>query len=70
MAKYKMIPLKAGTLSGYGNEVSGRCRKCNIRFIWPRRYGKLSDMNCPQCGIPLRGTTYLFQGKTVELVKI
>jgi PHP family Zn ribbon phosphoesterase len=56
-----------GVSPDYGKTLSGRCRTCNTRFIWPRRLGKLSEMKCPKCGAQLRGTTHMFKGDTYEI---
>lgn len=51
------------TQQEYGKQTSGRCIKCNIRFIWNGK-PKLSDAYCPICGIKLTQTTHMFQGLT------
>lgn len=48
----------------YRRDVSGRCRSCNIRFIWGKGMPRLKDAACPYCGSPLYLTTHLFKGKT------
>ena len=46
-------------------ETSGRCRRCEIRFVWK---GKplLKHAICPYCASPLYLTTHRWQGKTEE----
>jgi len=52
----------------YSKEVSGRCRVCNIRYIWKKNHPKLKDAVCPNCGRPtLRATTHQFKGKTYKI---
>lgn len=53
-----------GRSPDYGREISGRCRKCGSRFMWPRKLGKLSEMLCPFCNCRLGSTTHLFKGAT------
>jgi hypothetical protein len=58
------MEIEPGESPDYGREKSGRCRKCNIRFIWPAKIGRLKDMNCIFCGSQLQLTTHLFKGET------
>lgn len=52
----------------YRTDVSGRCHKCNIRYIWKKNHPKLKDAVCPNCGrTPLKQTTHLFKGRTIKL---
>ena len=51
-----------GASPDYTTERSGRCHKCNIRYIWPAKEGMLKDAYCPKCGERLRQTTHLFKG--------
>ncbi len=49
-------------------EVSGRCRKCNVRYVWQKRTGgTLKGKRCPRCSQQLRATTHLFKGQTADL---
>lgn len=64
----KLEKVEPGYVHEYKREISGRCHKCNVRFIWPRRLGKLSEMPCPQCGGSLRQTTHIFKGKTLRIL--
>lgn len=48
-------------------ECSGRCHRCDIRFIWARKLGKLSELICPFCFEHLKPTTHLFKGETMYL---
>jgi len=63
----KMTKVDPGYVHDYKREISGRCHNCNVRFIWPRRLGKLSEKKCPQCGSRLRQTTHLFKGTTYQI---
>lgn len=65
--KLKVITVEPGRSPNYGKEISGRCHKCNSRFLWPRKLGKLEDMLCPFCNIHLSLTTHMFKGDTYEL---
>lgn len=52
----------------YKKEVSGRCHKCNIRYIWKKNKPKLKDAVCPNCGMTkLKATTHMFKGKSIRL---
>ena len=52
----------------YAKEVSGRCHRCNIRYIWKKGKPKLKDAICPNCGQSrLRATTHLFKGPSYRL---
>ena len=46
-----------------GRQTSGRCWKCNVRYIW-QGAPRLKDAHCPKCGRELRATTHLFKGIT------
>jgi hypothetical protein len=65
---------KDNLIHDYAHELSGRCHKCNIRFIWDRRGRdgrpkRLKDARCPRCRGPLHPTTHLFKaGPTVREV--
>ena len=45
--------------------TSGRCRKCNIRWVWEGYRVKLRDARCPNCGERIKATSYLFKGQTL-----
>jgi predicted SprT family Zn-dependent metalloprotease len=62
-------PIEPGTNLEYLTERSGRCRQCNIRYLWLRRLGNLSHMKCPKCGGRLSLTTYRFRGETRWIMK-
>lgn len=47
--------------------TTGRCHKCNIRFVWHVNL-RLYHALCPICDTPLKQTTHLFKGKTLERV--
>lgn len=50
----------------YGKETSGRCRRCNVRYLWPGK-PRLKDAYCPNCGYKLSATTHMFKaGPTVN----
>jgi hypothetical protein len=56
-------------LINYDKETSGRCHRCNIRYIWKRNTPKLKDAVCPNCGCTkLKQTTHLFKGKSIRLL--
>jgi hypothetical protein len=61
------IEIIPGDSPDYGKEISGRCRRCNCRFLWPARLGKLKNMTCLFCGASLGSTTHLFKGKTYRM---
>jgi hypothetical protein len=65
--KLEIKKVDPGRSPEYGKEMSGRCHKCNSRFLWARKLGKLKDMLCPFCNKHLSGTTHLFNGDTYEL---
>jgi hypothetical protein len=69
MDRLKVYHITPGTVQEYHKEVSGRCHKCNARFIWSRRLGKLPAMTCPFCFAHLHETTHLFKGDTYRLEK-
>jgi hypothetical protein len=37
--------------------TQGRCRRCNLRFVWAKRLGGLKGTSCPTCHKPLRRTS-------------
>lgn len=65
----QLTPITPGTSPDYPTERTGRCRKCNIRFIWNQKMGRLKDMTCPKCGRPLQQTTHMFKGTTMKIVE-
>jgi DNA-directed RNA polymerase subunit RPC12/RpoP len=48
-------------------QMSGRCFKCNTRYIWDKRLGGYKEIKCPDCGATLHRTTHLFKGDTYRL---
>ena len=48
--EFLLTDIDANTSPDYPTERTGRCHKCNIRFIWPNSFGRLKDMTCPICG--------------------
>lgn len=47
-------------LSPMHDERQGKCLRCFIRFIWPKKEGhELKKAFCPECGNKLERTTYL-----------
>jgi hypothetical protein len=67
MEKPILTQIAPGLPPDYPTERTGRCRNCNIRFIWPVKIGSLKNMVCPICYTPLSQTTHLFKGKTYKL---
>jgi hypothetical protein len=67
MDRLVMTEIVPGVCPDYKTEVTGRCHACKARFIWPRKLGKLKDMQCPSCLVPLHQTTHLFKGDTYRL---
>ncbi|KKN72368.1 hypothetical protein LCGC14_0411950 [marine sediment metagenome] len=52
----------------YKTEVSGRCHRCNIRYIWKKNHPKLKDAIYPNCGMEqLHQTIRLFKGKSIRV---
>ncbi len=60
----------------YRHDITGRCRKCNIRYVWDKRGRdgrpkRLNDAACPECKTPLSMTTHLFKsGPSVRRVPL
>jgi hypothetical protein len=48
-------------------ETQGRCRTCEIRFVWPSRKGLLRGAHCERCGTQLRQTIHFAKCPVVEL---
>ncbi len=47
----------------YKKETSGRCHKCEVRFVWPKSaHILLKDAFCPRCGRKLQLTTHMWKG--------
>lgn len=67
MAQLVITRVPPGCPPDYPSERTGRCRKCNIRFIWDKKLGSLKEMQCPHCQTPLSQTTHLFKGETQKL---
>ncbi len=68
MAQLTIIRIEPGISPDYKKETTGRCHKCNSRFIWNKKLGKLSQMTCPFCpGFHLKLTTHQFKGDTYRL---
>ena len=65
--EFILTGIDAGISPDYPTERTGRCRKCNIRFIWDKKLGRVKDMKCPVCGVPLGQTTHMFKGRTVKI---
>ena len=65
--EFLLTDIDANTSPDYPTERTGRCHKCNIRFIWPNSFGRLKDMTCPICGTALAQTTHLFKGRTIKI---
>lgn len=59
----KCNPVPEGAPPMERGETSGRCWKCQIRYIWKGK-PRLKDAYCPGCGAKLRPTTHLFTGTT------
>jgi hypothetical protein len=36
---------------------AGRCRYCNLVYLWPPKEMRLSEAHCPRCGAPLSQTS-------------
>jgi uncharacterized paraquat-inducible protein A len=51
--------------SDYPSHTSGRCWKCNIRYVWKGK-PRLKNAYCPKCGLKLKATTHQFKGGTIE----
>ena len=51
--------------SDFPGYTSGRCWKCNVRFIWKGK-PRLKDAYCRWCESKLKATTHQFKGETVE----
>jgi DNA-directed RNA polymerase subunit RPC12/RpoP len=65
--KLRLTEITPGQSPDYYKERTGRCTKCNIRFIWPQTYSNLKGMICPKCGSRLAQTTHMFKGKTIRI---
>ena len=49
-------------------KLTGRCPKCDVRYVWPAHKCKLRDAGCPECGTRLWATTHMFKrGPTREI---
>jgi uncharacterized paraquat-inducible protein A len=65
--RVKIFEVAPGGSPDYPKERTGRCRKCNIRFIWDKKLGSLKTMACPYCETQLSQTTHMFKGKTMKM---
>lgn len=49
-------------------KLTGRCPKCDVRYVWPAHKCRLRDAGCPKCGTRLWATTHMFKrGPTREI---
>jgi PHP family Zn ribbon phosphoesterase len=63
----KVTEIPALTIPNHPDERTGRCHKCNVRYIWPTKLARLTEMTCPTCGGPMSHTTHLFKGRTARI---
>ena len=53
--------------AGLALHTAGYCVVDNLRYLWPRRTGRLADAHCPNCRRRLSPTVWYAAGEWVVL---